>query len=226
MTTYGYCRVSTIDQAEHGNSLDIQRERIKAESRARGVEPIAHFFIDRGVSGGKPLVERPQGKALLDCLQSGDVIIALKLDRLFRNATDAVSHLEQFKSKGIRLFLLDMGEVTGNGISAMVFTILSAVAQFERERIAERISETKAVLKANKRYLGGKVPFGYRVQLIETEQGIIKQLIEDTMEQQLIVKMKELRQKGLSYKRIAKYVETEFKTNLSHMGVKRVLCKT
>ena len=221
MATYAYCRVSTIDQADNGNSLDVQRSRIEGEAKAKGLKDIDKFYVDKGVSGGKPLADRPKGKELLDILKAGDAVIALKLDRMFRSAGDAVQQLEEFKKRKIKLFLLDMGEVTGNGIAAMVFTILSAVAQFERERIAERIAESKALAKSQGRYAGGVVPFGFDV--VENEGQ--KFLRENPEQSKVIEKILSLREDGLSYKKIAKAVNTESKTKLSHMGIKRVLMR-
>lgn len=77
MTTFGYCKVSTIDQIENNNSLNIQQEQIKTENRARGVESIAYSLIGRGISRGKSIIERPQ-KKVLRCLESNDEIIALQ----------------------------------------------------------------------------------------------------------------------------------------------------
>jgi len=216
MAIYGYCRVSTIDQ---DNSLEIQRERIEGETKAKGLNKVDKFFIDRGVSGGKPISDRPKGKELLGILKEGDSVIALKLDRMFRSAGDAVQQLEEFKKRKIKLFLLDMGEVTGNGIAAMVFTILSAVAQFERERIAERIAESKALAKSQGRYTGGVVPFGYDV--IENEG---KKFLQENPEQiKIITEINKLREDGFSYKKIAKAVNKDYGINLSHMGIKRVI---
>ena len=219
MATYGYCRVSTIDQADNGNSLDVQKSRIEGEAKARGLTGIDKFFVDKGISGGKPLSDRPSGQALLDTLKAGDVIIALKLDRMFRSAGDAVQQLEEFKRQKIKLFLLDMGEVTGNGIAAMVFTILSAVAQFERERIAERIAESKALAKSQNRYTGGIIPFGFDV----VEHGGKKFLKENEEQRKIINEICKLRNEGISYKKIAKVVNEEYSAKLSHMGVKRML---
>ena len=83
---------------------------------------------------------------------------------MFRSALDALDVLASMEQQGIALHMLDLGgDVTGNGISKLVFTILSAVAEAERNRIRERVSTTKADQRERGRYLGGKVPFGYRV---------------------------------------------------------------
>src|SRR3954451_7447199 len=60
--------------------------------------------------------------------------------------------------------MIDLGgDVTGNGISKLVFTILSAVAEAERDRTRERITDVKRDQRARGRFLGGSVPFGYRL---------------------------------------------------------------
>jgi putative DNA-invertase from lambdoid prophage Rac len=97
-------------------------------------------------------------------VKSGDVIITAKLDRMFRSALDALGVLGDLKARKVSLHMIDLGgDVTDNGISKLVFTILSAVAEAERDRIRERISTVKADQKARGAYLGGKVPYGYEL---------------------------------------------------------------
>jgi putative DNA-invertase from lambdoid prophage Rac len=134
-------------------------------------------FVERGVSGSKPLGDRPEGAALLTALQPGDVVITPKLDRMFRSALDALDVLAKLKAAGISLHMIDLGgDTTGNGVSKLVFTILSAVAEAERDRTRERITEVKRDQRQRGRYLGGTVPFGYR-------QGDGGELIEDPAQQ-------------------------------------------
>jgi putative DNA-invertase from lambdoid prophage Rac len=100
----------------------------------------------------------------LAALKTGDVVITPKLDRMFRSALNALDVLGQLKDRGVNLHMTDLGgDVTGNGISKLVFTILSAVAEAERDRIRERIRDMKANQRKRRRYLGGIVPFGWRV---------------------------------------------------------------
>lgn len=116
------------------------------------------------MSGSKPLVERPEGATLLAVLRPGDAIITPKLDRMFRSALDALNVLGRLKATDVALHMIDLGgDVTGNGISKLVFTILSAVAEAERDRIRERVAVVKADQRARGRYLGGKLPFGWRL---------------------------------------------------------------
>ncbi len=216
MAIYGYIRVSTTTQADNGESLEVQRRKIEARAQEQGWT-LDRVFVERGVSGGKPLADRPQGKALLAVLTKGDVLIASKLDRVFRSASDALTIMEGFKRQGVGLYLLDLGgEVTGNGIGAMVFTIMSAVAQFERERIVERITDMKADQKRRGRYLGGAVPFGYRVAKdVKTLEPVPK-------EQAAIKRMRRLRREGTSLRAISQDMKKRGH-DVSHEGVKRIL---
>ena len=70
-----------------------------------------------------------------------------------------------FMARGVSLFLLDLNggadDVSGNGIARLFLTIVSAFAEFERDRIGERIRATKRAQKARGEYLGGKAPFGF-----------------------------------------------------------------
>jgi putative DNA-invertase from lambdoid prophage Rac len=122
---------------------------------------IDRCFVERGVSGAKPLSDRPEGAALLAALQPGDVVITAKLDRMFRSALDALEVLGQLQKRGISLHMIDLGgDVTGNGISKLVFTILSAVAEAERDRIREHVASVKADQRGRNRFLGGIAPYG------------------------------------------------------------------
>ena len=92
-------------------------------------------------------------------LRRCDIVIAAKLDRLFRSALDALQVVESLNTRGVKLHLLDLGgDIAGNGISKLFPTIAAALARAERERIGQ----VKADQKARGRYLGGKVPFGFR----------------------------------------------------------------
>ena len=160
---FGYIRVSTARQANEGESLDVQRRQIElvAELENYSLEAV---FVEAGQSGSKPLAKRPEGAKLLAAVKPGDTIIAVKLDRTFRDVADAANTLKRLKKLGIGLYLRDLGgDVTRDAVSELVFGLLSSVAAFERQRIAERISDVKADQRSRSRYLGGDVPFGHRL---------------------------------------------------------------
>jgi putative DNA-invertase from lambdoid prophage Rac len=212
----GYVRVSTTRQAEEGESLETQEHKVRSQAGVLGLT-MDKVYIERGVSGSKPLRERPEGVRMLTEIEDGDVVIATRLDRMFRSALDALATLEEFKRCKVKLYFLDLGNdpVTGNGISKLVFNILTAVAEAERDRIRERVTEVKADQKRRGRFLGGRAPFGWTV----AEGG---ELVRNEQQQAAIVKMRKLADGGKSLRTIASEMQSEGFT-LSHVGVKEVL---
>lgn len=159
---YGYARVSTVDQID-GESLAVQQEKIRALATLHGFA-LAGIFVDGGVSASKPLRERPEGRKLWKALHPGEAVIATRLDRAFRNQTDALATLDDCKRNNISLVLGDLGgDCTQGSVAALIFSIMSATSTFERHRIAERIVDAKQAQKARGEYLGGSAPFGYRI---------------------------------------------------------------
>lgn len=217
MTVYSYTRVSTGRQAEEGESLGAQQRRVEGYAQMHDMT-VAEHFVERGVSGSVPLNDRPEGARLMSVLRKGDVVITPKLDRCFRSALDALDVLAQLKERGVSLHMIDLGgDVTGNGISKLMFTILSAVAEAERDRIRERISDVKSDQKKRGRYLGGTRPFGFTV----TEEGA---LIEIEAEQAAIQEMRALKAEGKSLRVIAGVMATRG-FEMSHNRVKDVLTR-
>lgn len=199
MRVFGYCRVSTTEQAEDGSSLAAQRQQIAGYAMMKGWE-IAETFIEGGVSGSVPLSDRPEGRRLLEAVGKGDIVITAKLDRMFRSAADALVTLEELKSDGVALHMIDLGgDVTGNGISKMVFTILAAVAEGERDRIRERIRDAKRHLTAQGMFSGGKRPYGFD---IVKEGDKIQRMVPNAGEQAVIERMKAMRANGDTYRKI------------------------
>ncbi len=160
--------------------------------------------------------ERPAAGPLFAKLQSGDVVIASKLDRLFRSALDALQVVADLKQRGIALHLIDLGgDISGNGLSKLFLTVAAAFAEAERDRIRERIGHVKADQKARGRYLGGKVPFGYR----QNDAGA---LIAHEGEQVAIFEMIALKASGKSLRAIADTMTAKGHP-ISHEGVAGVL---
>src|SRR3954447_7506892 len=215
MAVFGYARVSTARQANEGESLDVQRRMIEGYAHMHGLA-LDQIVVEEGVSGSVPLNARPAGGALLTKLKAGDIVIAAKLDRCFRSALDALNVVEQLKTRGLKLHLLDLGgDIAGNGLSKLFLTIAAAFAEAERDRIRERITTVKQDQKARGRYLGGKVPFGYRA----AEDGA---LVEHEAEQEAIRAMVMMREQGIALRPIATAMaERGFK--ISHETVKHVV---
>jgi putative DNA-invertase from lambdoid prophage Rac len=180
MPVYGYVRASTVEQKD---TLTTQTRQIRGYALMQELT-IKEVLIEAGVSGSTPFDNRPGGSRLMTILAKDDVLIASKLDRCFRSSLDALDVLARLNARGVTLHLIDMGgDVTANGMSKLIFTVLSAVAEAERDRLRERIHEIKQDQRAMGRYLGGKVPFGYRVGEgnvllpIEEEQNAIRAML-------------------------------------------------
>ncbi|TXN10704.1 resolvase [Methylobacterium sp. WL122] len=217
MAVYGYARVSTGRQASEGESLDVQQRQIEGYAMMIGLK-LDGMFVERGVSGSKPLGDRPEGAALLAALKPGDTVITAKLDRMFRSSLNALDVLAQLKARSISLHMIDLGgDVTGNGISKLVFTILSAVAEAERDRIRERIAVVKEDQKGRGRYLGGTVPFGFAV----AADGSLREV---AAEQTAIREMSALRAAGKSLRAIAEAMKARG-FNMSHNRVNDILTR-
>ena len=216
MRVFGYCRVSKSEQATSGLSLNVQQQQIRGYAMMKGWD-ISEFFIEPGISGSVALAERPEGRRLLAALQAGDTIITAKLDRAFRSAADALGTLEQLKDDKVGLHMIDLGgDVTGNGISKMVFTILAAVAEGERDRIRERVREAKRHRASQRLYNGGKTPFGFDVA-----DGT---LVPNANEQAALALGQRLRSEGASYRSIAEAWARELRLpKLDAKSVKRIL---
>ena len=135
MRLFGYARVSTSQQ-----SLDLQVKALKNEGvRANRI------FTDK-ISGGH--LNREGLQMLLLKVEEGDVILVKKLDRLGRDTADMIQLIKEFDAMGVAIRFLDDGISTEGTMGKMVVTILSAVAQAERQRILERTNEGRLEAKA------------------------------------------------------------------------------
>ena len=128
MRLFGYGRVSTNQQC-----LDTQITALIAE----GVEE-HRIFTDKATGSN---TERAGLGELRVKIERGDLIIIKKLDRLGRDTIDMINLINEFEQAGVKVRFLDDGISTEGSMGKMVITILSAVAQAERERIMERTNE-------------------------------------------------------------------------------------
>lgn len=190
----GYVRVSTADQSKDDrSSLQVQQDVIEGFARTRGVDRFGvQIYTDAGVSGATKLAGREAGARLLADMKAGDVVIASKLDRMFRSASDAIDMFDVFRSRGVDLVLFDIShEPVSTGVGKLIMTILAAVADMERVRIQERTSSGRMAKKARGGPIG-EVPFGYR----KVGEGRTAVLEPDEGEQKARSRMIELYQKN------------------------------
>lgn len=223
MTIYAYTRVSTQEQID-GASLAEQQRKIEGWRQLAGLDrELMHVFFDQGVSGSQPLNERPEGQIILGLMQPGDTLIAAKLDRLFRSARDALNVAEKCRDMGVKLVLLDISTepVTENGVGKIIFTILAAMAEFERERIHERCTEGRRAKRKAGGHIGGLTPFGYQ----KIGAGREARLEPDPAQQEAIRSIYEASDAGLPLRDVSAYIFERHGLKVSHETIRKILAK-
>jgi DNA invertase Pin-like site-specific DNA recombinase len=203
-TAVGYVRVSSDSQVETGLSIEHQTARIQAYAAANGLA-LVEIITDEGISAGRALSTRPGGATLLNLIAKGRAghVIALKLDRLFRNTADALTQASAWDKAGVGLHLIDVHGATVNTKSAigrMFFTMMAGFAELERGLVAER---TTAAMKV-KRQRGeviSRPTLGY-----DRDGG---KLVKNAAETALIGRIKAMRVNGQSFHRIADTLNAE-----------------
>lgn len=143
---FAYARVSTVDQL-----TENQRQQI-AEA---GYSIPPRRFVEEKVSGSVPAMQRPGFVKLLEKLEEGDTLIVTKLDRIGRDSIDVQSTVRAFGERGIRLIVLQLGNLDlTSSAGALMVKVLAAVADFERELIVERTQAGQARARAEGKHMG------------------------------------------------------------------------
>jgi len=147
--TFAYCRVSTLGQTTVNQTQEI---------RTAGFDIQPQRCIEETISGSTSSSERKGFNTLLDRMETGDVLVVTKLDRLGRNAIDVQSTVQLLESRGIRVHCLALGGVDlTSPAGKMTMTVLAAVAQFERDLLIERTQAGLERAKAEGKLLGRPV---------------------------------------------------------------------
>lgn len=195
MQAIGYVRVSTEDQATNGVSLEAQQARIEAYCTLNGLE-LAAVYVDAGLSG-KRSDNRPELRKALDHVcKSRGVLVVYSLSRLARSTKDTIAIAERLDRSGADLASLSEKIDTTTAAGKMVFRMFAVLAEFERDQISERTKLGMAQKKARGERVG-KVPFGFQLG----SDGAT--LVPEPHEQEIVALIRELRDRGLSFRKIA-----------------------
>ena len=194
MHAIGYVRVSTEDQAREGVSLDHQEAKINGYAALNDL-PLAEIIRDEGLSGQS--LERKGIKRLLELVQQNEIkaVIVYKLDRLSRKTLDTLNLIELFEAKGVAFHSISEKVDTQSATGRFFLTIISALAQMERDLIAERTREALQHKRTQNEWLG-RIPFGFKIDPAG-------HLVEDPAQVKVIRKAKRLRNAGRSMRDIA-----------------------
>lgn len=160
-----YARVSTSEQ-----TTENQLAALRAFAAARGWQPAE--FVDHGVSGAKE--HRPALDALLAAVRTRkvDVVACVKLDRLARSTHHLVMLAKELEALGVDLVVLDQAIDTTTPAGRLLFHVLAAIAEFERDLIRERVIAGVRRAKAQGKRLGR--PRRYHVDTAEV-RGLLAQ---------------------------------------------------
>lgn len=136
----GYARVSTDEQR-----IDLQRNALEQA----GCEKI---FFDQGISGSK--AERAGLLEAINALQSGDMLVVWRLDRLGRSLINLVELVNNLGKRGIEFRSLTESIDTGSSGGRLVFHLMAALAEFERSLISERTRAGMEAARRNGKHVG------------------------------------------------------------------------
>jgi putative DNA-invertase from lambdoid prophage Rac len=145
---FAYARVSTAEQTTENQLREI---------RAAGFSIEARRTVTENISGSVAANQRPGFSKLADRMETGDVLVVTKLDRLGRNAMDVRATVEALAVSGVRVHCLALGGVDlTSAAGRMTMQVLNAVAEFERDLLIERTNSGIERAKAEGKHMGRK----------------------------------------------------------------------
>lgn len=161
---YTYKRVSTTMQID-GYSLDAQRARMKAYADFNDFEIVGEYE-DAGKSG-KSIEGRLQFNQMMEDVKSGkdnvSYVLVFKLSRFGRNAADVLSTLQVMQDFGVNLICVEDGIDSSKDAGKLMISVLSAVAEIERENIRVQTMEGRIQKAREGKWNGGFAPYGYQL---------------------------------------------------------------
>ena len=154
---YGYVRVSSKSQAEN-NSLAEQEQTI--------LEKYPSAEIHREVyTAAKDFNNRQVFNDLIDRLSDGDSLVVCKMDRFCRNVREGLNIIDSLLVKGVTVHILNLGVIDNSPIGRLLYTVLLAFAEFERNMIVERTRAGRELARQKDGYIEGRPKKFSRTQI-------------------------------------------------------------
>ncbi|HDR7314293.1 recombinase family protein [Heyndrickxia sporothermodurans] len=225
-----YARVSTVEQAEEGYSIDEQINLLREWCKREGYT-IYNEYVDRGISG-KNIKGRPAIQQLLhDANQKAfDIVLVWKMNRLSRKSSDLLSIVDRLQNKNIGFRSYTERYETETASGRLQFQMMAAIAEFERANIAENVKMGMLARAREGSWNGGQV-LGYDIVTVPSDnrKRKISKLVINEEEAQTVRKIFELYTQGNGYKSIANRLNKEgYRTKknkeFSINGIKTILC--
>lgn len=199
-----YIRVSTLEQAQEGYSIDEQKKRLIAYCKARGWT-IVEILVDPGFSGSN--LERPGIQALISHIKDYDMVLVYKLDRLSRSQRDTLYLIEEvFLPNNVDFVSINESFDTSTPFGRAMIGILSVFAQLEREQIKERTAMGRTARFREGKRLGSRPPIGYDY---DTETGKLAINEYEAMQVRLVFQLYvgTAETPGVGYQAIVQYMQ-------------------
>ena len=181
---YIYTRVSTALQVD-GYSLDAQKDKLRKYAAFQDYY-VAGEYSDEGKSG-KSVDGRPEFMRMLRDIEEGkdriSYVLVFKLSRFGRNAADVLTSLQRMQDFGVNLICVEDGIDSSKDSGKLMISVLSAVAEIERENILVQTMEGRRQKAREGKWNGGFAPYGYKLvdgqlQIAEDEAEIIKLIFD------------------------------------------------
>jgi site-specific DNA recombinase len=206
----GYVRVSTEEQVKHGNSIEIQTQRIEAYCLAKGWELIDIVF-DPAESGASMEKRKEFTEKIRNRVGKGDfeAVVCIKLDRLSRNLKELLNFVEdELEPVGCMLASIDDPIDVSTPQGKLFFQMLGGFAEFERKLITQRTMDGITHRAKEGKHASGNVPTGYKSVEVNGKKELRIDEDSDGIEVvKLVFKLRD--QDGLTYRAIAQYLNDQ-----------------
>lgn len=224
-----YIRASTTDQK---NSLDAQEYegRQFAQRLDRTIDGV---FIDPGVSGSKPFLQRKEARAAIAHMKRNGIttLLVLKLDRAFRSLPDMRSTLDTLMAQGITLRVINPDIDFNGAIGILIANILGAIAEFELGCRGERQRDGINVMRRKLISRSQHAPFGWDLgEELPHEKSHagrpLRRLVPNQTEQRVLARILALYDEGHTLQSIADHLNAEqIPTKMAGRAMKRTIAK-
>ena len=194
----GYVRVSTEQQVNEGVSLEAQEAKIEHWCKANGYE-LVNVYKDAGLSG-KSMDKRPGLLDALKSLKKGNALVSYSLSRLARSTKDALAIGESVAKKKADMVSLTEQIDTTTAAGKMMFQMLSVLAEFERNLVAERTTNALQHKKRTGQKYTNQTPYGF--------EAIEGRLVQVQQEAEIVVEIQASRTGGNTLQFIADSLNT------------------
>ena len=193
MNVLGYIRVSSKKQVE-GYSLRLQQDKINAYCNMMDYN-LVNVYRDEGITG-MSIDKRNGFKDMIEYLKNNNIngVVVWSLSRLGRSMKDVVLFLNKLKENNIHFYSIKESMSNDDKVGGLIMNILASINEFEVQTIRERITDVKREKKSNG-LVYGRLQYGY-----DKKDG---KLIVNKEERKTISRVKNLRSRGWSWRRIA-----------------------